>query len=166
MSINPFEINGNWDKGYVLDRHILKSVPKGENVYGHMQFDTTRTELGELLYQFKNQGKYDCLSDIMELVKPFLDTWEDLKDVDIVLPVPSTKPRNYQPAEEIAHEIAKHLDVSYLDGVLENIGSTQAKNIPKIDRNMKGSIKAAIKATKPHTILLVDDLFDTGSTII
>ena len=30
---------------------------------------------------------------------------------------------------------------------------------------MKGSIKAAMKATKPHTILLVDDLFDTGSTM-
>jgi len=48
---------------------------------------------------------------------------------------------------------------------LENIGSIQAKNIPKTDRNMKGSIKAAMKATKPHTILLVDDLFDTGSTM-
>ena len=165
MGINPFEINGNWDKGYVLDRHILKSVPKGENVYGHMQFDTTRTELGELLYQFKNQSKYDCLNDIIELIKPFLDTWVELKEVDIVLPVPSTKSRNYQPAEEIAQKIANHLNVNYLDGVLDNIGSTQAKNIPKTDRSMKGSIIATIKATKPHTILLVDDLFDTGSTI-
>jgi len=23
MGINPFEITGNWDKGYVLDRHVL-----------------------------------------------------------------------------------------------------------------------------------------------
>jgi len=30
---------------------------------------------------------------------------------------------------------------------------------------MKGNIIANIRATKPHTILLVDDLFDTGSTI-
>jgi len=165
MGINPFEIDGNWNKGYVLDRHILKSVPKGENVYGHMQFDTTRTELGELLYQFKNQGKYDCINDIMELVKPFLDSWKELKEVDIVLPVPSTKFRSYQPSEEIAQEVAKHLNVNYLSNVLENVGSTQAKNIPKTKRSLKGSIKTTIKATKPHTILLVDDLFDTGSTI-
>ena len=165
MGINPFEIIGNWDKGYVLDRHTLKSIPKGENVYGHMQFDTTRTELGELLYKFKNQGKYDCSYDIINLVKPFLDKWDDLKDVDIVLPVPPTKPRNYQPAEVLAQAIANHLDVNYLDGVLENTGSMQAKNIPKAERDMKGCIVANIKATKPHSILLIDDLYDTGSTM-
>ena len=48
MGINPTELLGNWDKGYVLDRHVLKSIPIGENVYGRMEFDTTRTELGEL----------------------------------------------------------------------------------------------------------------------
>jgi len=165
MGISPFEIYGNWDKGYVLDKHVLKSVPIGENVYGHMEFDTTRTELGELLYLFKNQGKYDCLVEIMELVKSFLETWEELKEVDIVLPVPSTKSRSYQPAEEVAQSIAKHLNISYINGVLENIGSKQVKNVPKPDRDMKGSIVANIKATKPHTILLVDDLFDTGSTM-
>jgi len=165
MGISPFEISGSWDKGYVLDRHILKSIPKGENVYGHMQFDTTRTELGELLYLFKNQNKFDCLYDIMELVKPFLEAWDDLEEVDIVLPAPPTKSRSYQPAEEIAQAVAKYLDVSYVDNVLENTGSTQAKNIPKSERSMKGSIIANIKATRPHTILLVDDLFDTGSTM-
>ena len=81
------------------------------------------------------------------------------------MPVPSTKFRNFQPSEEIAQKVANHLDVNYLNEVLENVGSTQAKNIPKTDRSMKGSIKATIKATKPHTILLVDDLFDTGSTV-
>jgi len=165
MDINPFEIKGNWDKGYVLDRHVLKSVPKGENVYGRMDFDNTRSELGELLYQFKNKGNYDCLSEIMELVNPFLEEWKDLKEVDIVLPVPSTKFRNYQPTEEIAMAIADHLNISYLDSVLDNIGSTQAKNIPKSDRSMKGSIVANMRATREHTILLVDDLFDTGSTM-
>jgi predicted amidophosphoribosyltransferase len=165
MRINPTELKGNWDRGYVLDRHVIKAVPKGENVYGHMEFDTTRTELGELLYLFKNQNKYDCLFEIMKLISPFLDTWEELENVDIVLPVPYTKPRNYQPATEIAQAIAKHINVSFLDGVLENIGSEQAKNRTKTDRAMEGCIIANIKATRPHTILLVDDLIDTGSTM-
>jgi predicted amidophosphoribosyltransferase len=165
MGINPIEIIGNWNKGYVLDQHILSSVPKGENVYGHMEFDTTRTELGELLFLFKNRNKYDCLSEIMELIKPFLDTWKDLKDVDIVLPVPPTKQRDYQPAIEIAQVIAKHLNISFLDEVLEKTSSKQAKNISKTDKNLKLSIIAKMKATRPHTILLVDDLFDTGNTM-
>ena len=52
MGINPIGISGNWDKGYVLDQHVSRSVPIGENAYGRMEFDTTRTELGELLYMY------------------------------------------------------------------------------------------------------------------
>jgi hypothetical protein len=33
MRIHPIEIKGNWDKGYVLDQHVLSSVPKGEREY-------------------------------------------------------------------------------------------------------------------------------------
>jgi len=165
LKINPIEIRGNWDKGFVLDRHVISSVPKGENVYGHMEFDTIRTELGELLYLFKNKNRYSCLNEIMNMIKPFLDSWKDLDDVDIVLPVPPSKPRNYQPAIEIAQAIADHLNISFSDGVLENINQEQTKNILKADRNMKGKIIANLRATRQHTILLVDDLFDTGSTM-
>ena len=165
MNINPIEIKGNWDKGFVLDRHVVSSIPKGENVYGHMEFDTTRTELGELVFLFKNRNRQECLGKIMELIKPFLGTWDDLKDVDIVLPVPPTKQRNYQPATEIARAVAEHLDVSFLDDVLRNTSSEQAKNVLKTNRDMHTKIVANIKAMRPHTILLVDDLFDTGSTL-
>ena len=165
MGINPIEIAGNWDKGYVLDTHVLKSVPKGENVYGYMEFDTTRTELGELIFLFKNRNRYECLDGIMGLVEPFLDTWEDLKDVDIVLPVPPTKQRNYQPAAEIARAISEHLNVSYFDGVLEKTNAEQAKNVTSTDERQTGSIVARVRATRPHTILLVDDLLRTGGTM-
>ena len=166
MKIKPIEIIGNWDKGYVLDRHVLLSVPKGENVYGHMEFETTRTELGELLFLFKNRNSYNCLDEIIKIIAPFLDAWEDLKDVDIVLPVPPTKQReSYQPANEIAQAISKHLNISFFDGVLENISREQMKNTSKANRDIKGKIIVKMKATKQHSILLVDDLFDTGSTM-
>jgi predicted amidophosphoribosyltransferase len=165
MGINPIEIEGNWDKGFVLDKHVLRSIPKGENVYGHMEFDTTRTELGELVYLFKNKNKYDCLSRIMDILSPFLDTWKDLESVDIVLPVPPTKQRIYQPASEIAQAIAEHLNISFIDGVLENTSREQAKNISKSNRGAEQRIIANLKATKQHSILLVDDLYDTGSTM-
>jgi predicted amidophosphoribosyltransferase len=164
MGINPIEIKGNWDEGFVMDRHVISSVPKGEDVYGRMEFDTTRTELGELLFLFKNRNKYDCLNKILAMITPFLDAWEDLKGVDIVLPVPSTKQRIYQPAIELAQSVADYLKISFFDGVLENVGSAQTKNISKTDRDMIGKIVAKTKATRHHTILLVDDLFDTGST--
>ena len=47
------QITGSWDLGYVLDKHVLSSVYLGDNAYGHPQFDTTRSEVGEALYKLK-----------------------------------------------------------------------------------------------------------------
>jgi len=165
MGINPIEIRGNWDKGYVLDQHVLKSVPIGENVYGRMEFDTIRTELGELLFLYKYRNKADCLEKIIELIKPFLDAWEDLKEVDIVLPVPPTKQRVFQPATEIALSIAEHLGVSFIDEILEKTNSEHAKDTAGTAENSKVRVIAKEKATREHTILLVDDLYGTGNTL-
>lgn len=165
MPLNPMKIQGNWDKGYVLDKHVLSSTPKGENVYGHMEFNTIRTELGELVFLLKNRGKQDAVCCIIDIIKQFLDNWKELKSVDIVLPVPPSKERIYQPASEIAEAISQYLDVSFTDGVLEKTTFEQSKNMNKTDKSLKGSIVANLKATKPHSILLVDDLYSTGTTL-
>lgn len=36
MSISPIKLIGNWDEGYALDKHIISSIPIGEDVYGHI----------------------------------------------------------------------------------------------------------------------------------
>ena len=65
MTINPIRIKGNWDEGYVLDRHIIKSSIIGIDGFGNSIYDTQRTELGELIYQIKYKKKYDKIEDAM-----------------------------------------------------------------------------------------------------
>ncbi|MCK9477178.1 MAG: hypothetical protein M0R46_14735 [Candidatus Muirbacterium halophilum] len=91
MLINPIEIIGNWDKGFVLDKHISKSEFLGNDIYGYSQFKTERTKLGELVYQLKYQNNFLALDEIIIIIKSFLDNWKELKMVDIILPVPSSK---------------------------------------------------------------------------
>lgn len=79
MEINPIKLIGEWDEGYALDRYTISSIPLGEDVYGHMQFETRRSELGELVYGLKYKGKYNDLQNIMDGIKPFLDQWSVLK---------------------------------------------------------------------------------------
>lgn len=165
MRIKPTEISGNWDKGYVLDRHIISSTPKGENVYGHMQYDTIRTELGELLYHLKYRGKLSNIDDIVKLIKPFLDSFVELKDVDVVIPVPPSKARDIQPVDELAMAIAEYLGINFTNAVLEKISATPSKDMARANKSLEGSIQAKIKATRPHNILLIDDLFETGQTL-
>src|SRR6516225_4063660 len=51
----PRQIIGKWKGGFALDVHTLSSIPIGYNEFGHMQFETTRSEVGELLYKLKNR---------------------------------------------------------------------------------------------------------------
>jgi len=165
MSIKPIEIKGNWDKGFVLDMHVLKSTPKSENVYGYMEYDTVRTELGELVFQLKYRNMYNNIHKILDMIKPFLDDFAELKEVNVVLPVPPSKVRDYQPVEELARTIADYLGIACTGDVLENISIQQSKDMDKSTKCLKGSIVKKLDAKKPHTALLIDDLYCTGNTI-
>jgi len=53
VEINPKIITGCWTEGFALDFHTLSSEFIGDDEYGHPQFDTKRSEIGELLYRLK-----------------------------------------------------------------------------------------------------------------
>jgi len=167
MSINPQRAIGSWDEGWTLDKHVVSSVPVGENAWGYMEFDTTRTELGEQVFLLKNRNRVSSVDAIMELISPFLEEWEVLKDVDVVMPAPPTKKnRPYQPAFEIAYAIAEYIKKSYVDDVLEKTSDIQSKNLDRFSKvGLKGSILVTKQAKHKHNILLVDDLMSSGGTL-
>ncbi len=82
--------------------------------------------MGELVFQLKYRSKYENVYKILEMIKPFLDNFVELKKVDVVLPVPSSKERDYQPVEELASVIADYLKISYTCDVLRR-GAGEAK---------------------------------------
>ena len=51
------KITGNWKNGFAYDVHTLDSTYLGLNEYGHAQFETTYSEMGDLLKTLKY--KYD-----------------------------------------------------------------------------------------------------------
>jgi hypothetical protein len=55
VKIDPMKLPGPWADGYVLERqHTLASEFLGHDSLGNPQFDTKRTELGELVFWLKN----------------------------------------------------------------------------------------------------------------
>ena len=135
-------LKGKWKEGYAIDMHIISSNYVGDNQHGHPIYYTKRTQMGELIYQLKYQGKQN-IDDIMDLVKPVLDKWKIKEKVDIVIPIPpSDSRRSVQPVFLIAKEIAKYLDIPISSKVLKKTRSEQLKDID-IDRK-SDSIKTQL----------------------
>ena len=65
--INPKPLHGPWATGYALHVHSTGSEFLGYDQYGHEQFDTKRTEVGELLYRVKYKGDDAALDELVRL---------------------------------------------------------------------------------------------------
>ncbi len=111
VQVHPTEVKGAWDQGYVLDRHTVSSTMIGYNEFGHPEFDTVRSELGELVYRLKYKGDKSALPSIVETAAEFVNHWEIQPEVLVPIP-PSRVQRAFQPVLEIASELAKSLTIA------------------------------------------------------
>lgn len=64
MEVNVHRANGNWDLGYSLDKHVLSSTYIGDNQWGHPEFATKRSEIGEALFQLKYRSDFKQVTTI------------------------------------------------------------------------------------------------------
>jgi competence protein ComFC len=168
---DPLPIKGPWVEGFTLDRHVLAARPIGY-AGEHMQFDTTRSPLGELVFQLKYRGGQptDIVDTAVAFIKP---RWHGVID-SVVSPPPSKhrpviRPsRTQQPAALIAEGIATYLEVPFLPlAVIKTTPTQQMKNVPLHERAplLAAAIQAGSDSVQGRRVLLVDDLWETGSTL-
>ncbi len=162
------ELKGNWKKGFAYDVHTLDSLYMGVDEYGHNRWKTTRSEMGELVYQLKYNGDKSAVGKIVDRL---LTKFKGLETMDAIIPIPSTnKHRLTQPVVEIARELGARLKVSVLENVLEKqVGGRELKNIEN-PQERKEQLKENMFLGNVHhlagkNVLLLDDLYRSGSTL-
>ena len=164
VETHPEGISGPWVEGFVLDKHVIASTPIGY-LGDHMQFDTLRSPLGELVYRFKNKG--GPADDIVHTASDFVaKRWPSM--IDRVMCVPPSVTRFKQPGAILAKGIAAALDVSVLDNVVVKVKKTQQmKNVLVHEREalLREAIEAGTASVTGMSVLIVDDLWETGSTM-
>jgi competence protein ComFC len=161
------EITGNWRRGHAFDVHTLSSTYLGPNELGHAQYENVRSEMGELVYQLKYRRDQSKLDDIVKL----LDKIKGIEQFDFLMPIPPTdKSRQFQPVTEIAVALGKRHGVTVLVDFLEKApGGPALKNVNDPDERKK-LLRESLRIVAPYsikgkTVLLIDDLFRSGSTL-
>lgn len=172
MEVQIKEIVGNWEAGYVLHKHVLSSTFLGNNEFGHPQFDTKRSEVGEALFQLKyRDDKSKAAALAAELASSVIPRFEK---IGMIIPMPASINRPWQPVDEIAKELGKIIKVPVFDEIIvkgpAEDGAKQLKDITNKEEKVAAltgrfTIKDVIDGEGPWNALLVDDLFDTGASM-
>lgn len=172
MKVSLREIKGNWDRGFALDKHTLCSEFTGYNEYNRPTFHTTRTEVGEALYQLKYQHDW---SMVQPLAQQIADSAVKLfPDFGLIIPMPPSQQRQRQPVSEIARALGEILEKPVFEGIITKkppeAGAPQLKNLTtkaEKDAALAGrfELNDAITNDGRWNALIVDDLFDTGASM-
>lgn len=166
MEVHPSLLYGPWDEGWALDKHTFSSICIGEDPFGRPQFDTTRTELGEILYRLKYNQRTCYTNEIAVAAVEFLRQKPWFSSVDLILPAPPSKEREVQPTFLIAKAIADMCQKFYADDALQKIGQTEAKNLSGIEKQqLAGSVVFVRQLKRPCNTLVIDDLYSSGATL-
>jgi competence protein ComFC len=167
VEINPSRIPGRWSMGFTLDVHTTSSELIGHDEYGHPQFASKRSELGELLYRLKFRPDKRVIPQIAEVVGTFAESY--LPQVDLIVPVPPSTPRKEQPVILLARAIGERIKIPVFEDCVWKVRETsQLKNIFDFDERsqlLEGAFETDRFVVKGKTVLLFDDLYRSGATL-
>ena len=151
----------------MLERqHTLSSDFLGHDSFGHAQFDTKRSELGELVFRLKNRSDKATLPMIADTAAEFVRKWQ--LQIDAVVAVPPSKPRPFQPVVEIATAVADRLSRPVLTDAVKKVKDTpELKDVFDYGERQKlleGAFSVDRTVVEGRALLLVDDLYRSGAT--
>lgn len=163
--MSPKELKGRWRAGWALDVHTLFSTPNPDGT-----FNNTRTTLGEAVYQLKYHNDHTQIDFLVQNLVDFLRTRVVLPYIDVIIPTPPSKTREFQPVYEIAYHVAQQLNKPIdFDFVYKNKSINELKSIQDINerQQMVAGVFSIANPLKYHNkkVLIIDDLYRSGTTL-
>lgn len=161
------KIPGRWRDGYALDYHTVSSTYIGDDEFGHAQFDTKRSEVGDLLYRLKYRTDGTAVAQLVETIASFILGWKP--GADILVPVPPSRPRASQPVLVLAESVSERLGLAYTPACVK-----RTRDVPELknvyDFGERTSLLDGVHAVERtqvegRRVLLFDDLYRSGATM-
>jgi competence protein ComFC len=168
VKYKPRKIYGCWAEGYVLDIHSTGSTLLGHNEFGHPQFETHRTEIGELLFRLKYRSDANAVKELVDAAESFIRQWGI--GITLIVPVPPTRMyRTLQPVGRLADELGGRLRVTVAKDAIRKLRQFgELKNIYDAEerrRVLEGAFEVSAAKVRNQRVLLLDDLYRSGATM-
>ncbi|MFI3236890.1 MAG: ComF family protein [Lachnospiraceae bacterium] len=124
------------------------------------------------IFRFKYQNRQEYADFYGEMIYRYLKDWFVYIGADAIVPVPLHKSRmqerGYNQAQLIAQALSKRLHIPTLSkSVVRCKKTTPQKVLNRKERqnNLKKAFKIVRNDVKLKTVLIVDDIYTTGSTV-
>jgi predicted amidophosphoribosyltransferase len=169
MQVNLRPLTGHFDSGYALDKHSKYSTPIGYNEYGHMQFETVRTEAGEATFQLKYRQDHSQVAHLAEAVRDHIVPL--LPKFGMIIPMPASNVRTVQPVYQVAEALGKLLDKPVFENMLIKApGGPSLKNLNTREEKVAAlagqiTLNPVIQNNGKWAALVVDDLYHSGASL-
>ncbi len=141
------------------------SFERGRFVLGYEQ-------IGSSVYRFKYQNRPEYASGYASIIYDRLGPWIDMIHPDALVPVPIHRKRfikrGYNQAALLAEELSKLTGIPTMEDLIERARNTAPQKL--FDRkhrqiNMKKAFIVNQNDVKLGNVIVVDDIYTTGSTI-
>jgi len=145
----------------------------------HFYFDKARSlfPFTKVIQSLIHDLKYEEITKVANLlckyICNYMEKYQIFQDTDIIAPVPlhrvKKRSRGYNQSEKLSRQLAKNLKIKHLPDLLKRNRFTDTQTKLTRQQRYKNVAEAFILNTKYRikrkNILLIDDVFTTGSTV-
>lgn len=128
-------------------------------------------EMKKVMYRFKYSNKREYASFFAREAYDRYHEWLEQKEIDCIVPVPMYKPkmkqRGYNQAQCFAKELSRISNIPMEESCILRMKDTKPqKELNDLERqqNLKSAFKIVKNIVQYNRILVVDDIYTTGST--
>ena len=128
--------------------------------------------IADSIYRFKYKGRREYAAYYAECIAGRLGGWIVQCRPDALVPVPihdsKRRMRGYNQAEVLAKELGRMMNIPVESNLIKRVRKTvPMKDLSAFERqnNLKRAFKICRNDVKLSTIIIIDDIYTTGSTI-
>jgi len=153
---HPRPLSGPWHSGWALGFHS-----------GFSGAEWNRSPIGELAYRMKYQHDFSVLPQIMEQVAALCSDHPELMNVEAIIPVPPSTPRDRDPVLTVAEALGKKFGLPVRAALIKARKTAPQKEMTTRAQkraNLAGAF-AIQSDVRGQRVLVLDDLYDSGATL-